>query len=68
MNVEQQPASPPLAYSVKELARVTHLSEQTIRREIEEGRLRAKRVRNRIVIPRTAAEEWLNQSLIGEVQ
>ena len=47
------------AFSVSTLAADYSVSKQTIYREIEEGRLRAKRVRGRLVIPREAVEEWL---------
>lgn len=49
----------PLAYSVTTLAAETGVSRQTLYREIEEGRLRAKRVRGRLVIPAEAVAEWL---------
>lgn len=49
----------PLGYSVASLSHETELSKQTIYREIEEGRLRAKRVRGRLVIPAEAVAEWL---------
>lgn len=49
----------PIAYSVSGLAVQTSLSKQTIYAEIDAGRLRSKRVRNRIVIPRAAVDEWL---------
>lgn len=56
-----QPATDhkPLGYSVRSLSNAVTVSEQTIRREIEEGRLRAKRVRGRLVIPAAAVEQWL---------
>ena len=49
----------PIGYSVATLATETALSRQSIYREIWEGRLRAKRIRGRLVIPREAVEEWL---------
>lgn len=52
----------PLGYSVASLAAETELSKQTIYREIEEGRLRVKRVRGRLVIPADAVTEWLNDT------
>jgi excisionase family DNA binding protein len=59
MEKQTPPAPQPLAYSVSALASDTSLSKQTIYAEIEAGRLRAKRIRNRIVIPRDAVDEWL---------
>lgn len=50
----------PFAYSVAELARATTVSRQTIYAEIEAGRLRAIRVRSRLVVPRAAVDEWLS--------
>lgn len=52
-------AAKPIAYSVADLAAETSLSKQTIYLEIESGRLAAKRIRGRIVIPAAAVEEWL---------
>lgn len=49
----------PIAYSVTELAAETSLSKQTVYAEIESGRLQAKRIRGRIVIPASAVEDWL---------
>lgn len=49
----------PIAYSVTDLAAETSLSKQTIYAEIEAGRLQARRIRNRIVIPATAVDDWL---------
>jgi excisionase family DNA binding protein len=48
-----------LAYSVAELSDETSLSPQTLYKEIEDGRLKAVRIRGRIVIPATAVEDWL---------
>ena len=53
-------SQPPFAYSVAEVARATTVSKQTIYAEIEAGRLRAVRVRSRLVIPREAVDEWLS--------
>jgi excisionase family DNA binding protein len=54
--------TPRLAFSVSELATETSLSKQTIYKEIDEGRLRARRIRGRIVIPADAVDEWLKAS------
>lgn len=51
----------PFAYSVAELASATRVSKQTIYAEIEAGRLRAVRVRSRLIVPRAAVDEWLAQ-------
>lgn len=48
-----------LAYSVAELAEETSLSPQSLYKEISEERLKAVRIRGRIVIPATAVEDWL---------
>lgn len=47
------------SYSVRRLAESVDLSEQTIRREIEDGRLRAVRIRGRLTIPAESVDEWL---------
>lgn len=52
----------PLAYSVASLAEEAEVSRQTIYREVADGRLRAKRVRGRLVIPAEAVREWLGAS------
>ncbi len=51
--------APKLAYSVSGLAVETTLSKQTLYAEIEAGRLRAVRIRGRLVIPADAVAEWL---------
>lgn len=51
-----------LAYSVQELAQATSVSKQTLYQEIAAGRLRAVRVRNRILIPKAAVDAWLPQN------
>lgn len=58
--MKQEPEDEALAYSPTSTARRTGLSRQTIYREIEAGRLRAKRVRGRLVIPADALKEWLS--------
>ncbi len=50
----------PIAFSVADVARATTVSKQTIYAGIEAGRLRAVRVRSRLVIPREAVDEWLS--------
>ncbi len=50
----------PLGYSVASLSAETELSKQTLYREIDAGRLKAKRVRGRLVIPAEAVAAWLN--------
>lgn len=62
MEPVNEAVSQPMAFSVSALAAETSLSKQTIYKEIEEGRLRARRIRGRIVIPRDAVEEWLKVS------
>ena len=49
----------PLAYRVQGLADETGLSCQTIYREIHEGRLKAKRVRGVVMVPRAEVDRWL---------
>lgn len=51
-----------LAYSVSEVARAATVSDQTVYREIAAGRLRAKKIRGRVVVPADAVAEWLNSS------
>lgn len=50
---------PRLAYSVSEVARATTLSDQSVYREIDAGRLRARKIRGRVVIPAEALDAWL---------
>lgn len=45
-----EPESRPLAYSLKGAARATGLGEHTIRREVRAGRLKATKIRRRLVV------------------
>ena len=51
-----------LVYSVADVAARVGLSKQTIYREIEDGRLKAARIRGRVVIPADAVAEWLREA------
>lgn len=51
-----------LAYSREEAARATSLSVDTIRRAINSGALRAKKVGTRIVVTESALLAWLEAS------
>ena len=48
-----------LAYSVKEAAELTGLSQRTVTRQIQRGTLRAVRVSRRVLIPTDALAEFL---------
>ena len=48
-----------LAYSVKEAAEALCISQWQVREEVHRGRIRAKKVGTRVIIPRWAIEEWL---------
>jgi excisionase family DNA binding protein len=48
-----------LACGIRDAARVTGLSMQTLRREIREGNLRATRVRKRLLIATADLRNWL---------
>ena len=50
-----------IAFSVKEVAQQTGLSQPFVRLEIKRGNLRASRVGRRVVVLVTAMDEWLNQ-------
>lgn len=52
-------ANLPLVYTVDELARASSLCATTIRAEISRGNLKARKVGQRLIILREAAEEWL---------
>lgn len=48
-----------LAYTVAEAAEQLGVSPETVRREIDEGKIRAARIRGRVAIPHAALEEAL---------
>ncbi|HEV2493244.1 MAG TPA: helix-turn-helix domain-containing protein [Terriglobia bacterium] len=50
-----------IAFSVREVALQTGLSQPFIRLEIKRGNLRASRVGRRVVVLVTAMDEWLNE-------
>lgn len=50
----------PLAYSRAEAAALVDLSVPRIDKEIRSGRLTAKQIGGRIVVPAKALEEWLD--------
>ena len=58
MNNEQQ--FTPLAHTVQDSARLTQLSERTIRRAIKSGRLRAVRVGRAVRISHDSLLQFLN--------
>lgn len=47
------------SYSVKEAAEAYSVGDATIRDEIRAGRIAAKRLGRRIVIPQQALDEWI---------
>jgi excisionase family DNA binding protein len=54
-----------LAYSVAEAARRLDVSRMTLYREIAAGRLAAIRIRDRLVIPRTALERLVEDAIVA---
>jgi excisionase family DNA binding protein len=54
-----------LAYSVAEAARRLDVSRMTLYREIAAGRLAAIRIRDRLVIPRTALERLVEDAILA---
>ncbi len=50
----------PLAYRVSALAAELDCSIQTVYREIDEGRLRAKKIRGCLMVPRAEVDRWLS--------
>jgi len=50
------------AWSIREVARRNDLSAQFVRLEIARGKLRAKRIGRRVLIPVTAEKEWLENA------
>src|SRR4030095_12105689 len=57
-----------LAYSVAEAARRLDVSRMTLYREIAAGRLAAIRIRDRLVIPRTALERLVEDASLAAVR
>lgn len=59
------PTSPePMARSVADVADWVGLSKQSVYREVEAGRLRAVRIRGRLLIPTDAVAEWLQANQV----
>lgn len=52
-------------YSMRELGRVIGLSHVTLSHRIEEGDLRAVRIGKRVLIPESAAAEWLERHAVN---
>lgn len=50
-----------IAYSVREVAEQTGLSQPFVRLEIRRGNLRASRVGRRVIILVTSMDAWLNE-------
>lgn len=55
-----------MAYSVKEAAELSGLSQRTVVRQIQRGTLRAVRISRRVVIPADALAEFLGCRSIPE--
>lgn len=51
-----------LAYSVKELSKLTGISERKIHYEIKNNNLRTSRIGRRVLILFEEAQRWLNQA------
>ncbi len=54
--------TPPLAYSVEEAAQQLSVSSQSVRRLIDRGELKARRVGTRVIVPKNELERWLEGS------
>jgi excisionase family DNA binding protein len=52
----------PLAYSVEDAAKQLSVSAQSIRRLIDRGELKARRVGTRVIVPKNELERWLEGS------
>jgi excisionase family DNA binding protein len=49
----------PLAYSVEDAAKQLSVSSQSVRRLIDRGELKARRVGTRVIVPKNELERWL---------
>ncbi len=49
----------PLAYSVEDAAKQLSVSSQSVRRLIDRGELKARRVGSRVIIAKNELERWL---------
>jgi excisionase family DNA binding protein len=54
-----EPATITISYSVEQASERTSVSKSYIRNEIRDGRLKAKLVGRRVLIPATALKEWI---------
>ncbi len=52
----------PLAYSLEEAAQQLSVSSQSVRRLIDRGELKARRVGRRVIVPKNELERWLEGS------
>jgi excisionase family DNA binding protein len=52
-------------YSLRELGRVLGISHVTLSHRVEEGDLRAVRIGKRVLIPESAASDWLNRHTVN---
>jgi excisionase family DNA binding protein len=52
----------PLAYSVEDAAKQLSVSSQSVRRLIDRGELKARRVGTRVIVPKNELERWLEGS------
>jgi excisionase family DNA binding protein len=52
----------PLAYSLEEAAKQLSVSSQSVRRLIDRGELKARRVGTRVIVPKNELERWLEGS------
>ena len=52
-------------YSMRELGRIIGISHVTLSTRIEEGDLRAVRIGKRVLIPESAASEWLSRHSVN---
>jgi excisionase family DNA binding protein len=51
--------TPPLAYSLEEAAQQLSVSSQSVRRLIDRGELKARRVGTRVIVPKNELERFL---------
>jgi excisionase family DNA binding protein len=52
----------PLAYSVEDAAKQLSVSSQSVRRLIDRGELKARRVGTRVIVSKNELERWLEGS------
>ncbi len=60
------PSSEPLSYSIKALSAATNIGATTLYQDAKEGRLKARKVGSKIIIPTPDAKEYLQNLPFAE--